>query len=287
MEEVANGIFTETEYEGVNVGAVVTDNGIICIDAPTYPRDARDWVTQLDRLSAKSVKHLIITDSNGDRLLNTRWINAPIITHQSVAERLNGYEKRYPQHLLDSLIQRNQIQGRELSPSPVDRPALSFTADLKIFEGGRLIEMLHVPGPTRGSLWIKVPDAGTLFTGDSVVVDTHPALADLRIDEWIDSLEVLRDRGSEVKTIVPGRGRIANKNDIKKLETYLIDIRNTIAEHITSKQPREEIAQYVGRFLPRFPYSELPYDWLQQQILLGLERVYDEIVRNSERELVA
>ena len=137
MEEIADGIFAEFGYEGVNVGAIVTDSGIICIDAPTYPRDARDWVTQLDRLSAKPIKHLIVTDSNGDRLLNTRWINAPIVTHRWVAEKLTSYDKRYPQHLLDSLAQRNQFHGRELSPTPVDRPALSFSKDMKIFEGGR------------------------------------------------------------------------------------------------------------------------------------------------------
>ena len=286
MEEIADGVFTETEYEGVNVGAVVTDNGIICIDTPTYPRDARDWVTQVDRLSARSVRHLIITDSNGDRLLNTRWINAPIIAHQSVAERLSSYEKRYPQNMLDSLVQRNQVQGRELSPSPVDRAALSFSSDLKLFEGGRVFQVLHVPGPTRGSSWIKVLDAGVLFTGDSVVVGTHPPLADLCIDEWIKSLEDLQNHGPEVKMIFPGRGQMASTKAIKLLEDYLIDIRETLAGHIAAGQSKENLAQYVGRFLPRFPFSDLPYDWLQQQILRGLERAYEEILRNTEKEPV-
>jgi glyoxylase-like metal-dependent hydrolase (beta-lactamase superfamily II) len=287
MEEIADGIFAETGYEGVNVGAIVTSNGLICIDAPTYPRDARDWVTQLDRLPAKSVKNLILTDSNGDRLLNTRWINAPIVTHQSVAEKLNSYEKRYPQSMIDSLVQRNQTYGRELSGSPVDRPALSFSADMKMFEGGRVIQILHMPGPAQGTSWVKVPDAGVLFTGDSTVVDTHPPLVDLCINEWIESLEILVSRGPAAGIIVPGRGENADAIAIDLIVAYLTEIRATIAEHVSAGQSRLELAQYVGRFLPRFPYQDLPYDWLQRQILHGLERVYDELLLQEDGAPVA
>lgn len=286
MEEISDGIFAEIGYEGVNVGVIVTDNGLVCIDAPTFPRDARDWVTQLDRLSAKSVKHLIITDSNGDRLLNTRWINAPIIAHHWVAERLNSYDKRYPQHLVDSLVQRNLVQGRELSISPVDRPALSFGTDMKVFEGGREIQLVHMPGPTQGSSWVEVLDAGVLFTGDSVVVDAHPPLANICVNDWIDSLETLQSQRNGFRVFVSGRGPNADPESIDLMIAYLADIRSTIAESIAEGHSREELSQYVGRFLPRFPYDDLPYDWLQLQIRRGLERVFDELLLETDEGIV-
>jgi hypothetical protein len=36
MEEIAEGVFVETKYEGVNVGAIVTELGVVCVDAPSY-----------------------------------------------------------------------------------------------------------------------------------------------------------------------------------------------------------------------------------------------------------
>ena len=112
MQEIANGIFIETEYEGVNVGAIVTSEGLVCIDTPSYPRDARDWIMGLERLHAKPIRFLILTDAHGDRILNTRWFNASIIAQQAVAEKLLGYEKRYPQSFIESLSQRDPKHGR-------------------------------------------------------------------------------------------------------------------------------------------------------------------------------
>jgi glyoxylase-like metal-dependent hydrolase (beta-lactamase superfamily II) len=158
---------------------------------------------------------------------------------------------------------------------------------MKMFEGGRVIQILHMPGPAQGTSWVKVPDAGVLFTGDSTVVDTHPPLVDLCINEWIESLEILVSRGPAAGIIVPGRGGNADSIAIDLIVAYLTEIRATIAEHVSAGQSRLELAQYVGRFLPRFPYQDLPYDWLQRQILHGLERVYDELLLQEDGAPVA
>ncbi|HFQ94131.1 MAG TPA: hypothetical protein ENK32_08995, partial [Anaerolineae bacterium] len=76
MEQIANNIYVETNYEGVNVGAIVTPKGVIAIDAPSYTRQARDWAMRLNALHPKGIQYTILTDWHGDRILNTRWLNA-------------------------------------------------------------------------------------------------------------------------------------------------------------------------------------------------------------------
>lgn len=282
MEELAENIFVETNYEGVNVGAIVTKGGIICIDAPSYPRDARHWVTRLSQLNPRPIKFVILTNAHGDRILNTRWLDAPIVTHEKSAEKLNNYDKRYPQHLLDSLGQRNLTAGKELVNGPVDRAAVSFNKSISIIADDYQIILSHHPGPSSGNAWAYIPEAGILFTGDSVTVNTPPVLADICYAEWLQSL----NEGLEslhVQTLVPGRGDTADPADvIPPMVEYLTYIEENIRQIVMEDKKREAALYLEEYLLTKFPIGDLPPDWVQKQIRNGLERVYNEIKSSIE-----
>jgi glyoxylase-like metal-dependent hydrolase (beta-lactamase superfamily II) len=281
MQQIANGVFVETDYEGVTVGAIVRENGIICIDAPTYPRDARHWAMRVRQLAPVPVQYVILTDHHGDRIMNTRWLDAPIISHQQAAEKLNSYDKRYPQPLLDSLLWRNPEYGRELVSSPVDKPAVSFTDKLTLVQNGLTLTVQHVAGPTSGSLWVILPEAGVLFSGDSVVADTHPLLSEANSSRWLDSLQELQQTIDAGYTIIPGRGRLCGPEGARCTTEYLWRVRDCVESHYRQERPREELSHYVAELLATFPLDGVPRDWMQRQIRLGLDRVYDE-VRNTD-----
>lgn len=76
-ERTGKNIFVETHYAGVNVGAILTYKGLIAVDVPTFPREARDWAIRLHRLNQYPLQFVILTDYSGDRTLNTRWLSAP------------------------------------------------------------------------------------------------------------------------------------------------------------------------------------------------------------------
>jgi glyoxylase-like metal-dependent hydrolase (beta-lactamase superfamily II) len=278
MEEIADSIYVTTEYEGVNVGAVVEEKGIICIDVPSYPQDASHWASVLRRLSCYPVQYIVLTDAHGDRILNTRWINAPIVTHQCAAEKLNGYDKRYPQPLLDNLIMRNPEGGRELSNSPVEQATISFSNDMVLVKNGYDVILKAAPGPTAGNSYVHIPQAGILFTGDVVVNETHPLLAEAHSQQWLDTLDHLTTTLlPEIETVVPGRGVVGNRGAVEPVADYIESVRARIAAHLQEKRPRDEVATYVPELLDCFPLGNLPQEWLQRQVRLGLERVYDEM----------
>jgi glyoxylase-like metal-dependent hydrolase (beta-lactamase superfamily II) len=276
MEQLAEGIFVETGYEGVNVGTIVTETGIVAIDAPTYPRDARDWAMRLHRLTPHPVINLILTDSHGDRILNTRWLNAPVIAHQATAQRLNSYDKRYPLALLESLLARNPACARDLNHNPVERPTLSFSHDLRIYQGGVEIVALAAPGPTAGNVWLFLPGSGVLFTGDTVVVDTHPSLAEADSGQWLATLERLA-QWSAVTTLVPGRGPVSDKSAVAPVAGYIRQMRDRLSEHVAENRPSGQTAALIPEFVNLFPTGDLPLKWVEQQVKLGLDRVYNEV----------
>jgi glyoxylase-like metal-dependent hydrolase (beta-lactamase superfamily II) len=277
MEQLAKGIYVETAYAGVNVGAILTQKGIIAVDTPSYPRYAREWAARLHRLSHYPVQFVVLTDCHGDRILNTRWFHAPIVAHQATSERLNSYDKRYPQPLLESLVARNPDSGRELNMNPVERPSLSFSQDMSLCKGEHEIILVAAQGPTAGNLWLYLPNEAILFAGDTVVVDTHPLLAEANSQEWLATLERLQSWPEEITTIVPGRGPLCDKSAIQPIRDYIQRMRQRVGQHVAEKRPREETTIYIPEFLAMFPLYTLPPEWMRRQIKLSLDRIYDEI----------
>ena len=61
MQEIAKNVFVEQEYEGANVGCVLTEAGAIVIDTPIIPAEARDWVDKVSQLT-DTVLYVFNTD---------------------------------------------------------------------------------------------------------------------------------------------------------------------------------------------------------------------------------
>lgn len=280
MQNLAKDIFLETSYEGINVGAVVTNTGIICIDSPSYARDARDWAARLHRLSPYPIQQVILTDAHGDRVLHTRWLNAAIVAQRDAADVLNSYEKRYPQSIIDSLITRNPNRTRELNNGPVERPSMSFSDEILYYKSGHEINLIGAPGPSRGNSWVGLPRAGVLFAGDSLVVGQHPQLRAPVSAEWIANLKKLASL-KKYHTIVPGRGDIASLADIEGCIDYLQEMRDQVADILKDQRPIAQLERLVPHFLKRFPTQSLPLEWVKQQIRTSLNHVVDEHVLSS------
>ena len=277
MKEIAHNIFVETRYDGVNVGAIQTDDSIIAIDAPSYPKEARDWVLQLNAIHHKSISNLILTDYNGDRILNSRWFHSKIITHTETARKLRSYDRRYPTPLLDSLIARNAEKGRSLSNSPVEKATFSFSDDFSLFKGSTTVELIAAPGPTRGNIWIFLPKERTLFAGDTLTTSMPPIILDGDSKQWISSLNKLLEWQDKIDIIVPGRGELGDISAIDDLCTYLQLMRTRMNELIGAERPFAETAAYIHEFMELYPHHHLPQTWIRQQIHKTLNQIYHEI----------
>lgn len=282
MDQIAANVYVETKYEGVNVGAMLTPNGAIAVDVPSYPRDARDWATRLHKLDHHPLQFLILSDYNGDRVLNARWMNAPIISQQTTAEKLYAYDKRFPQNVVDSLALRNPEKGRDLHNGPVEKPAMSFSRQMAVALNGYEVQCTAVAGPTDGSCWVYIPEANVLFAGDTLIVDQHPTLTEANCRAWLATLDRLEAMANDGAIIVPGRGPLNQPDSINALRHYLNLLIDRISEHVVNGGSREETAAYIPEFLAMFPIHHFPTDWVKRQVKISLARVYDEIQLEAE-----
>jgi cyclase len=274
--EVARQIYAETCYEGINAGAIITPAGVICIDVPTYAKDARDWAARMHRLSPYPVQALILTDCSGDRILNTRWLNAPLIMQQNAADQLRVYDRKYPPALLEQLVQRNPHRARELTGNPVESISTSFSGEIVMLKHGREIVLRHAGGPTSGNMWVVLPDRKIMFCGDTLMVGYTPHLAAPVATAWIAALDELLTMLPDYR-MIPGRGSNPAPEDITAARDWLLRMQARVQEQIAAGVPREEIAALAPEFSQNFPHDPYPPEWTLQQIANSLIYCYDEL----------
>lgn len=284
MEQIAPGIYVETSYRAVNVGAIVTDEGLIVVDVPPFPVDARRWRLRLAQLNPSRILFVINTDGHRDRVMGNHWFEAPVIAHEAVGEKLRSYNSAFPQAFIDALVARDPQAAEDLAHVRVVVPEVTFSRKLTLYIGGRTIVLMHMPGPTSGSIWVMCPTEAVVFTGASVVCGVHPNLTEAETKAWLESLVELRRDRFRARMIVPGRGPVTDKSATEPISNYLRQIRTRVRSLVQAGRPRSEVTSLVAEFLPLFPISEETRDRTQRRLKTGLERVYEEIKAELSKE---
>ena len=98
MLQLSEHLFAETDYSWANVGAAVTDAGVVLIDCPVRPSDSRSWQKDLRTLSPLGLRYLIATDFHGDHTAGVAFVEdvifiAPQLVYEEVSRGSNAFLK--------------------------------------------------------------------------------------------------------------------------------------------------------------------------------------------------
>ncbi|MFQ5895932.1 MAG: MBL fold metallo-hydrolase, partial [Nitrospinota bacterium] len=74
MRQLTEHLYAETGFDWANVGAAVTDEGVVLIDCPVRPTDSRKWQGEVRSLSPRGIRYLISTDYHGDHTTGAAFI---------------------------------------------------------------------------------------------------------------------------------------------------------------------------------------------------------------------
>ncbi len=273
MQKLAKDIYVESGYAGVTVGAIVTPEGFICIDAPTHPADARRWRLKLAQLSQLPVKYLINLDHHRDRMLGNQWFEAPVIAHESTSERLRQMPELFKGGLSEAGADADlaaDLAGVRLVP-----PQITFTDRMTLIAGSHEIHLVRRPGQAAGAIWVELPAAQIVFTGDAVTVGVPPPMADANLDEWLASLAELRKAKYPAHIIVPGRGAPTDKTGVKAMESFLKLVRRKLESLMRGKKTRADAATAAEDLLAQFEVPAALRDHYTRRLRVGLEQLYD------------
>jgi glyoxylase-like metal-dependent hydrolase (beta-lactamase superfamily II) len=232
-----------------NAGFVVTDDGVVVIDALASPRDGRRLVTTIRTVTRLPVKWLILTHHHPDHHFGAivfRRLGAQVVAHpdrSSLASQ--GGENAL---LADwvRVVGLDAMRGFEFADVP-DR-AVTLTDTLRL--GGRTVVIAH-PGAAHsaGDLTVWLPRERILFAGDLLIEDGVTMVVDgssgqlLRALDGIDSLNA--------RTIVPGHGAIPAQPGglVARTRAYVLGLRRDMKTAIEQGRP-------MGRALASLPPAD-------------------------------
>ena len=269
MKEIATGIYLEGKYRGGNVGFVDTGEGIICIDLPMIPQDARHWIAAIESIKAQPVVAVVQTDYDLPRVLSTCLVGGSLIAHDAVWEPMVKVYGR------GTMVQRvNEMLG-DGADWQVRMPDLTFTDHLVLKKGCQEIHVLHAGGHSPGTSMVHIPDERLIFTGDLVFNGRHPTMQYAESKAWLTALNRLRKMA--VDTIVPGHGQIADKEATYPLSDYIREIRAIVRRSYRAGRSKSDTAKLVvPQLMDAFPYEHHAAGRLSRQIRDSCNRVYDE-----------
>ncbi|MBN1310827.1 MAG: MBL fold metallo-hydrolase [Anaerolineae bacterium] len=287
MKEIAPGIFIETGYALVTVGAILTDSGWVCIDTPPYPRDARAWKSALQALGDLPVRYVINTDHHRDRILGNAWFDAPVVAHEASAEVILNLKNGFTSQSAEELSSDDDDELAEIASLRIVPPQISYTHSMRLNCGKRVIILTHHPSATAGNTWVTLPDEKFIFVGDTVVIDQHPHVTEGLSRPWLDSLSSLRQDQYADWTLVSGRGDVISPSATESLSNYLRTAREQVESLLGAERPRSETLALIPDFLPLFDYEPEQREEVQRRIKAMLEAFYEELRASQEKETSA
>ncbi len=281
MRQLARNLYVHATSTGVNVGAVVTEAGLIYIDAPMMPDEARAWRQHLAELSGVEPVYLINTDYHGGHAVGNPLLGGTIVAHEAMWEHLTRMSDSYRQKILDKWQKDYPAQFTEIKALAFARPQLTFMGRMTLYCGDTTLQLIHVGGHTPATTMVYLPESRTLFTGDILVLARYPYLGDANTKEWLEALTLIRRLDPAI--VVPGHGEICDSKATEPLSAYIRAIRSGVRQFFkTGKSKSETISKLRKQDWILYPSSDKA--GLDALIKINISRVYDELKAEARQQ---
>ena len=187
-----------------NAGFVVTDEGVVVIDALASPRQGEQLLRTIRSVTDRPIRWLVLTHHHPDHHFGAsvlRQAGARVIAHPD--KRTLAAEGGEDALIADwvRVVGLDAMRGFEFANTP-DRP-VTATDTLRL--GGRTIVITHPgAGHSAGDLLVWLPRERVLFAGDVLVEDGVSMVVDGDSDELLRVLDRVDALGAVA--VVPGHG---------------------------------------------------------------------------------
>ena len=280
MQEIGPGVYVETKFQGGNVGLLVMEEGAVLIDTPMMPWEAREWARAVKEVAREDIRFVINTDHHPEHSLGNQFFAAPVIGHELGWKEVTGYSEAYRQRLIDSLQVGAAAHDAELKELTLVPPKLTLTTQLMLYLGNMGIQLIHVGGHTSSSILVYLKEEKILFTGNVVVRDVHPVLAQASSKDWLSALR--RVRRMKVDILVPGQGEPGDQEMTVAVSAYIKSVRSGVRHHYNAGHSKAETYSQLLTLLDSFPVLDGKKDKVEQQFKAGINQVYEEIKTEKE-----
>lgn len=272
MQEIVPRVYIETTYPGVTLGAINWPHGLILIDAPFRPEDARSWRSALLNLGGGVDRLLVNLDSHLDRSLGVRAMDCTVVGHERLAQVVRNRPATFKAQPEDTGAEwelASILASTRWAP-----PEITFSQELKISWNGSPVVLEYRPGPTPDAIWVALPEQQVVFLGDAVVPGQPPFLFNADLDDWIGLLKLLLSPEYREWMLVSGRGGLVTHEDVRRQLNFLETVEEKIQALAGVEAPIEDIDRLAVELLKRFPAENKRMPLHLNRLRYGLEHYY-------------
>lgn len=282
MQEIAPHVYIETGYIGVTLGAINWPHGLILIDCPFRPEDARSWRSALLNLGGGVDRMMVTLDGHHDRTIGSRAMECTVVAHQDVANLFRARSSTFKTNPSGTGAEWELYSS--LGTIRWVLPEISFSEKLLIYWDDTPISLEHRPGSAEGAIWAVLPKQNIVFLGDAVMSSQPPFLETADIPLWIDSLQELLSEEYQNYLLVSGREGLVTHNDVRSQISLLAKINRLLESLLSENAMPDETNSLVPKLIDDFEFSierEIIY---QQRLSYGLKSYYRRISGLSDIE---
>ena len=274
VKQVAGDVYFLFDFEGSNSVFLVTPDGVLVIDTRTHPREGRDLLDRIRKVTDKPIKWVINSHFHGDHHMGNsvfKELGATFVAHEETARLMQQVQPREMARRIEGFKSR----GYDPAEVKLILPDATFDSKMTIHLGGREISLFYLgPGQQVGDSFVAFPHARVLFTPGAFARHSMPNMAFTpSVDNWIKVLDQIAVM--DVDTILPAHGDIATRADVKELAAMLADEYTTV---------KDAVNRGIGldRALTTLTFAQYR-DWRNYGRLQGEIKALYELIQTGKR----
>jgi cyclase len=274
VKQIAPDLYFLFDFDGSNCVFLVTDDGVLLIDTRTHPREGRDLLARIRKITDRPVKWVINSHFHGDHHMGNivfKELGATFVAQEETARIMARVQPKEMARRVDGFAKRG------LDPAEVKLvlPDVTFDSRMTIRLGGREVRLFYLgPGQQAGDTFVAFPHARALFTPGAFGKHSMPnMLFTPSVDNWVKLLNEVA--AMDVDTILPAHGDVATRADAKELAAMLADEYATVKDAVNRGVPLDQAIATLT-----FPQYK---DWRNYGRLQGEIKALYELIQTGKR----
>jgi len=274
VKQVASDVYFFFDFNGSNAVFLVTDDGVLLIDTRTHPREGRDLLERIRKVTDKPVKWVINSHFHGDHHMGNsvfKDLGATFVAQEETARIMQRVQPKEMARRVEGFRSR----GYDPADVKLVLPDVTFDNKMTIRLGGREVRLFYLgPGQQAGDTFVQFPHARLLFTPGAFAKHSMPnMLFTPSVDNWIKLLDQVAVM--DVDTILPAHGDIATRADVKELAAMLADEYATVKDAVNRGVSLDQATTALT-----FPQYK---DWRNYARLQGEIKALYELIQTGRR----
>lgn len=271
FERISDNIYAFIQGNGdwflSNSGLILGKEYAIVVDSLTNEKVAKQFISEIKRVTNKPIKYLINTHEHGDHLwTNHLFQNATTICHKNCRERVLE-EMKSRTNPYEELFKEIDFTGFKYTPQEV-----TIDSEMRIFVNDEMeIRLVYVGyAHTVSDIYVYVPNEKVAFTGDLLFSPPCTPFALMGyIHGYINALEELANLDAEI--YVPGHGEVSHgRKNLYEARDYLIFVRDEARKLIKTIDDPIKASHEIN--LGKYE------EWLSKERIVGnIARAYSEL----------